>query len=251
MICIFDELTDIAARIKNGQRSVDFLVVIDDSLGYEATALEIELTRACDALEKELGTAPEMLTGEKLTKLLKAMTDLAPAADSYRARMQSVAGDYDDADSPVKIAGEKLTQLIAKTVRSLERKGLYPLADIDEQTLLMTVSFDNAGRYAGTPVFKHLFFHLGDTSKTFKKPVFKKLFMADHAAISKKAAILKDPEAEGREWILRELNSMVFECDREGRKMILRAVEPVLECGDERLAGIAGGIISFITGKDV
>jgi len=38
MTCIFDELADITARIKDGQRGVDFLVVIDDSLGYEANA---------------------------------------------------------------------------------------------------------------------------------------------------------------------------------------------------------------------
>jgi len=247
---LFGELIDIAARIRNGKSGVDFLVVIDDSLGYESTPLEMELTRSCDALEKELGAAPEMLTGENLAKLLKAMAAVAPAADSYRARMQSVAGDYDDADSPAKLAGENLTQLIVKTVRALETKGMYPLADIDEETLLMTVSFDNAGRYAGTPVFKHLFFHLGDASKTFKKPVFKKLFKADHAVISKKAAALNAPGEKGREWILRELNSMVFECDREGRKLILKAVEPVLKCEDERLAGIAGEIISFITRKD-
>lgn len=226
MSTVLDSFLDVANRIQQGKAGTDFLIIKNECEGYENTPLEMELVHAFDALETELRKSPTDLSSTELEKLLLGLTNLAPAADGYRARMLKGAGDYADEDSTAKYVGEKVIALIRDCLREAEKTDRFPLVGVSEATLLMPLCLDSCGRYVGQPIFRQLF---RDDMKTFRQPAFAKFFAADHQTIKELAGKLKQAADPEKRPLIRQLINTSLQTDQEGKRLADRILIALLE----------------------
>ena len=168
----------LAERLEVGRPGEDFLVLPEESLGYQWTPLEREFAGQAETLAGHLRDHPGELTAAHLQLLLQILGKADHAADGYRARLQSQAGDYGDEESAVGLAAGRLLEEVGRALTTLDREGVFPLREVPVEILTRVLVLRNANGGWSSPVWKR--FYSRDLA-TFRAPPFTGFFAGLHA----------------------------------------------------------------------